>query len=390
VTAPDRPPSPQWRSAEGFVIESGLEAGVSIQSNQVRRPNSLLRRARLSRPSPYSPVQPMSRSELAEAVNAHVFHATGRVTTMNGHYVGRLERGHRRWPMAAYRAAFRAVLGVETDAELGFYCKPWDSDTSGRRPDLEAGCACAISAQPLITDAIAMQFVVVGPGLAVVLGAVSSVILPAPLPDHSVAPGRSLPPQPRQPAVTVHRATTCIPALGDGHEYVCPSHARSAIRVAHTDRALRAGRGLVGAAGQPGDDLGDPGWGWGRAVRLGAGRFELRRPSSSAVVDLASFARRGSVRSGRPKRQGKEASLLATLNVQRTGGLAARPGSCSRIVGRTKNGRRLGGTTCVCCCRRTGDAATDRWWDWRCGCGRWAWRCGCARRPTGQGEGSER
>jgi hypothetical protein len=73
--------------------------------------------------------------------------------------------------------------------------------------------------------------------------------------------------------------------------------------------------GLLGAAGQPGDDLGDPGWGWGGAVRLGAGRFELRRPSSSAVVDLASFARRGSVRSGRPKRQGKETSLLATLNV---------------------------------------------------------------------------
>ena len=41
-------------------------------------------------------------------------------------------------------------------------------------------------------------------------------------------------------------------------------------------------------------------------------------------------------------RQGKEISLLATLNVQRTGGLAARPGSCCRIVGRTKNGRRHG------------------------------------------------
>src|SRR3954451_8977098 len=27
-----------------------------------------------------------------------------------------------------------------------------------------------------------------------------------------------------------------------------------------------------------------------------------------------------------------------------------------------------------------GDAATNRWWDWRCGCWRWARRCACARR----------
>jgi hypothetical protein len=89
--------------------------------------------------------------------------------------------------------------------------------------------------------------------------------------------------------------------------------------------------------------------------------------------------------------QGKEISLLATVNVQRTGGLAARPGSGRRIGGRTRNGRGHGATTCVCCCcRRMGDAVTNRWWDWRCGCGRWARSCACARRPTGRGEGSER
>ncbi len=69
--------------------------------------------------------------------------------------------------------------------------------------------------------------------------------------------------------------------------------------------------------------------------------------------------------------KGKEISLLATSNVWRTGGLAARPGSGRSIAGRTKNGRRHGATTCVCCCRRTG-AVANRWWDWRCGCGRWA------------------
>ena len=42
----------------------------------------------------------------------------------------------------------------------------------------------------------------------------------------------------------------------------------------------------------------------------------------------------------------------------------------------------MGVAKCVCCCRRMGDAVTsNRWWDWRCGCGRSARRCGCARRP---------
>lgn len=62
----------------------------------------------------------MSRQELAEAVNAHVYHATGRVSAMDAHYVGRLERGQRRWPSVEYRNALRAVLDVSTDSELGF------------------------------------------------------------------------------------------------------------------------------------------------------------------------------------------------------------------------------------------------------------------------------
>lgn len=62
----------------------------------------------------------MSRQELAEAVNAHVHGATGQITAMDAHYVGRLERGLRRWPGVAYRNALRAVLGVATDSALGF------------------------------------------------------------------------------------------------------------------------------------------------------------------------------------------------------------------------------------------------------------------------------
>ena len=87
------------------------------RSDRTQHPNHLLRRARLRLPSPRN----SSRQELAEAVNAHVFDAIGRLVSMDAHYVGRLERGQRRWPGADYRSGLRAVLGVATDAEIGFY-----------------------------------------------------------------------------------------------------------------------------------------------------------------------------------------------------------------------------------------------------------------------------
>jgi hypothetical protein len=74
----------------------------------------------------------MSRQELAEAVNAFLFAATGRVSNLDGSYVGRLEPGEYRWPCKAYRQAFRAVLGALADAELGFYIvrRTGDDDTA--------------------------------------------------------------------------------------------------------------------------------------------------------------------------------------------------------------------------------------------------------------------
>jgi hypothetical protein len=62
----------------------------------------------------------LSRAELADAVNSWVFRRTGRVVQLSGNYIGKLERGIFRWPNADYRAGLRAVLGVATDAELGF------------------------------------------------------------------------------------------------------------------------------------------------------------------------------------------------------------------------------------------------------------------------------
>lgn len=63
---------------------------------------------------------PLSRAELADAVNAWVYRETGRMIQLSANYIGKLERGVFRWPNADYRAGLRSVLGVTTDAELGF------------------------------------------------------------------------------------------------------------------------------------------------------------------------------------------------------------------------------------------------------------------------------
>lgn len=86
-----------------------------------RRPNNLLRRARLAWKSPTGSGRAMSRQELAEAVSAHLHATTGRVFDIDDVYIGNLERGDTRWPRAHIRTALRVVLGAETDAELGLY-----------------------------------------------------------------------------------------------------------------------------------------------------------------------------------------------------------------------------------------------------------------------------
>ncbi|MFN2495085.1 MAG: hypothetical protein ABR608_04145 [Pseudonocardiaceae bacterium] len=86
-------------------------------------PNDHLRAAREWVESPYASGDCLSRQELAELVNAWVFEHTPnhRVVELDGNYVAKLERGVIRWPQDAdRRAGFRAVLGVTTDAELGF------------------------------------------------------------------------------------------------------------------------------------------------------------------------------------------------------------------------------------------------------------------------------
>ncbi|GAA2843354.1 hypothetical protein [Crossiella cryophila] len=85
-----------------------------------RQPNLLLCAARERTPSTMNPDEPMSRRELADEVNRHLRKVTGKVFGLDTHAVARLERGAVRWPCDAYRLGFRHVLGVATDAELGF------------------------------------------------------------------------------------------------------------------------------------------------------------------------------------------------------------------------------------------------------------------------------
>jgi hypothetical protein len=101
VTADSGEPAPPGRSAP------------------VREPNVLLRQARLRRPSPSNSTRSMSQRELAEAVTAYVFRTTPRQVPLDRHDISRWERT-RRQPIAVYRTALRAVLGVAADAELGF------------------------------------------------------------------------------------------------------------------------------------------------------------------------------------------------------------------------------------------------------------------------------
>lgn len=82
--------------------------------------NTVLRAARERTPSQLVPGECMSRSELAEAVNAWLWRTTRRRYDLDGHHIAKYERGVVRFPIAEYRAGLRAVLGANNDAELGF------------------------------------------------------------------------------------------------------------------------------------------------------------------------------------------------------------------------------------------------------------------------------
>lgn len=101
--------------------------------------NDLLRRARLGTPSPSGSGRPMSRQELADAVNTYLARWDPDQATLDANQIGKLERGHRRWPGRLRREAFRHVLHATADRELGFHIirgmgSEGSSDPSDKRP----------------------------------------------------------------------------------------------------------------------------------------------------------------------------------------------------------------------------------------------------------------
>jgi hypothetical protein len=85
----------------------------------MKQANEELRRARERTPSPTRPGECLSRQELAELVNTHVWeHHQMRVET-DANYIGKLERGLIGWPNAQYRQALRHLLAAPSDIALG-------------------------------------------------------------------------------------------------------------------------------------------------------------------------------------------------------------------------------------------------------------------------------
>ncbi|MFJ1766993.1 multiprotein-bridging factor 1 family protein [Amycolatopsis sp. NPDC088138] len=83
-------------------------------------PNTVLRELRERTSSSRYPGEGLSRQELAEKVNSHLWTTHRQRVEVDAGYIGKLERGVIRWPGGSYREALRTILRVSTDAELGF------------------------------------------------------------------------------------------------------------------------------------------------------------------------------------------------------------------------------------------------------------------------------
>ncbi len=102
---------------------------------RLKPPNTLLVQARRRMRSPSGSGRPMSRQELAHAVNAYLWDTHRIKSALDETDVGRLERGENRWPGKDRREAFRAVLHVETDADIGFYINRGSAATARTRTE---------------------------------------------------------------------------------------------------------------------------------------------------------------------------------------------------------------------------------------------------------------
>lgn len=134
-------------------------------------PNGKLIEARLRLLSPTGSGQPMSRQELAEAVNAWQWEHEAARDHLDENDIGAYERGEYRWPRRRRRDGLRAVTGARTDAELGFYRNRRPSSTRAATAaaellDHEDGRA-ALPSERVDRRALIKYVAAAGTGLAV-------------------------------------------------------------------------------------------------------------------------------------------------------------------------------------------------------------------------------
>jgi len=115
-------------------------------------PNERLRQARLVLASPSGSGRPLSRQELADLVNEHLTGGGLRHTVLDATYIGKLERGKHRWAQRAYRDAFRAVLGVQRDADLGFYIRRRQPDPTDAIDTTDAAAVMVTGLVPTMAE----------------------------------------------------------------------------------------------------------------------------------------------------------------------------------------------------------------------------------------------
>lgn len=87
-----------------------LSYAVWTMAARGRQPNDLLRRARGSR----------TQAELAELVNAEIYHRTGSMGSLTAKAISDLECGWYRWPVKTTRDALCVVLDASQPSDLGF------------------------------------------------------------------------------------------------------------------------------------------------------------------------------------------------------------------------------------------------------------------------------
>ena len=85
----------------------------------MEKPNDQFREARERTESPARTNECLSRQEVADLANAWIWKHHHKKFELNANYIGKLEQGIIRWPNALSREAFRAILGVSKDSELG-------------------------------------------------------------------------------------------------------------------------------------------------------------------------------------------------------------------------------------------------------------------------------